>query len=388
MSNDLLIPGASGEGLVTQDLLRQYSSSEKQVRADAIANTGNGLAAEYIKDAAYLYSKHSHDTFEHYDAAPTIGALARGLELIDRSVTDITTVDKELPKGNSLPIKYENDPLAQKFIHYLTRNVGSWKRGAPSTTDIPLTEAVFEEWSDPSYSYYGGYLIKQEDLAMMVRTGMNGNPSINIPAMKAKAFEQARLDLVNQLMLFGDPQIGLPGWINHPSALKFSVGAITTSTTPESDILILNSIARATQSLELYRFQASRPDSIEMSYSLHQILTSKPYSFIPAGSSTAIGDAETSVLKYFLMTNPHIKTVGLLEDLEPGVLNRFGSPNKQHIIAYQRNPDNLRFQFLTPDVVMLPPKDSGFSDILRVGMFKTAGVLLYRLTAMVVAQLG
>lgn len=400
MSTDLLIKGTS-DSLSLADIKSRYSDLERKVRGDSMLrevnarNMGNSAEAKqlqklrYVKDALEMYKLCEGEFQErrdanlwHEDAEPTVTALSRALELVDRNVTEIHAPDKRLPTGEFLPIKFDISEFAEYYVHIQTETVGSFKRGSPNTTDIPLMQAAFKEWRDPVYSYYGGYILNRNEVALMAAAGM-GRVSIDIAGIKARTLEKTANNHLNDLMIFGDADVGMPGWINHPSALRINAAsAITLTSSPESDLRILNLAAQQAERLEPYRINSVQANAMVFSINMWRILTGKVFTFTPAGGTT-VGTPAMSVLDKFLKDNPHIQMVDYLPDLDVNVLASKGLGSRERIIAFRRDPNYLRFQMTSPALSFLPPKEFGWGDIMRAAHFSTAGTLLYYLNSMV-----
>lgn len=388
MVTEQLIKGAGSVSL--EDITSRYSSYERKFRGDSVLSENKEQRKlRYVKDAFDLYKLCETDFAErrnagqwNQDAEPTVTALSRALELVDRDITEITAPDKRLPTGEFLPINFDISEFAEHYVHLQTETVGAFKRGSPSTTDIPLMEASFKEWRDPIYSYYGGYTLNRNEVALMARAGM-GQASIDIAGVKQRAVEKAANNQLNDLMIFGDTDVGMPGWVNHPNSLRInSATAITATSSPESDLRVLNLAAQQAEKLEPYRIDSVQATAMVVSINLWRILSSKIFTVTPSGGTT-VGTPAMSVLDKFMKDNPHIQMFDYLPDLDLNVLSLRGLQPRERIIAYRRAPNYLRFQMTSPALSSLPPKEYGWGGVLRAFHFSTAGVLLYYLNSMV-----
>lgn len=397
MSNSLIMQGSE---LGLNALSNAYGNesgltASAQARMDALNKNPTQVK---VDDAVYLTvgNQQRRDAIDaalismgvgRLDSEPLVTSVARGLELVDKQVSMEMPAPGSFGDGEIFPIQTANDPFATSYVHYNVEAVGQWKQGSPQTTDIPQTEAAFAEWIDPIYSYYGGYTLSPKELAVIARAGMNGATTIDLPAIKRQAMLAGAQQMKSDLVLRGDPSVGLPGFANHPERLTFySAVPITTATTPESDLAVFNLGARYHQIIEPYRVALNKPDTVLISNSIYNVLADKLYYSTPTGVAAVTANVSKSTLQYCMERNG-LTNVKAMTELDAAQLAEKGLGANNVIVFYKRNPANLRFQMTTPDIMDLPPKEFGWDSIVRASCFSTAGVLLYRKAAMVILVL-
>lgn len=335
------------------------------------------------------YKLSNGDTW-HHDAEPTISAVERALTYYDPNVVSSPSSGNVLTDGEVFPIDFANDPLATTYNIAFSNKVGEWQYGAPRATNVPNTEAYYQEMEVPTHKFHGGYVIQPDELAIDVRTQLTtGGMRFNRQELKRQAFEEGRKNLLNKLIAFGYSNVSMPGCISHPGILKFNLtSAITSTTAPKDDKAILEAGALFSDQLEtsLNNTAANRPDSMLISLNLFNILNRKTYTETPAGGTTVTTAGMMNTFQRFLLDNPHIKYARYLDELEANqVQSNLGlDDDYEYIIFFQKDVKKFRFQMLTPPLLMMPPITKAWNAIVNVGYFSTAGAILTRLTSIAI----
>lgn len=235
--------------------------------------------------------------------------------------------------GSIVPLNIQNKPWAKTWKYRWLRHIGQFKLIRNYTTDLPEVEIAYGEIEMPIYKWGQGYSISEDDIAAVSRMGES------IEQDKIYAVEESGNQKLNLLIANGDEETGMPGFLDHPQALRsFALYPLNGSATSQQKLEVLNDCANAparlTGSLE-------KPDALLMDTETYQHLTSD---IIQIGT-TALN---RTVLEHFLATNPYIKEIGVVNEMSPDYLESIGKPRKRFIQAYKRDPKKVAAKIYQP----------------------------------------
>jgi hypothetical protein len=167
--------------------------------------------------------------------------------------------------------------------------------------------------------------------------------NIELEQRKANALRRSYEETANSVCYFGDSAHGIEGFFNNANVSKLVVtgGWLDDVAATSDDMLaILNEgVTRIVQNSKMREV----PDTILVPYTVYRKLSTTPR------SSTS----DTTVLTYFLGTNPYITSIEPVNELEYG--NSGGGLSKDRVIIYRRDPDKVQFH-IPQTLEFFPPE--------------------------------
>lgn len=254
-----------------------------------------------------------------------------------------------------LPVSSEVDPGAETIKYEQYDEVGQATMLASYSQDIQRADVKGKEFRVPvkgmASSY--GYSIQEIRAAKMA-----GKP---LEQKKANAARRAIEILQNTVAFFGDSSLGLAGFLNHANMSEYTVPD-GVSTDPEwntktADEILLDLNAIANKVVENSK-GVHAPDTLLLPLTRYGLIATK-----------RIPDTNITVMKFFLETNPHIKNVDWLNELETA-----GAGNSKRMIAYKKDPDMLSLEIPQP-FEQFPPQELGLEFVVNCHQ-RTGGVIM------------
>ena len=280
--------------------------------------------------------------------------LERQLEYIRPQVFEVQYADIKYP--TILPVTSEAGPGAQTFTYRIMDSTGEFRLIADAADDLPRADISQVEKSINIRSFGGsfGYTVQELRAAQMA--------NIALEQRRAAAVRRAYEEKVEEVAMFGESQVGLVGFFNNANvdviaADKWFTGS-TASGTSQDLLELLNYGVSAIISGSKMKEQ---PDTILMAY--------EDYNKI---STTRNSDSsDVTVLEYFLRTNPYIRNVEPINQLESGN----GSLTKNRMVVYKRDPEKVQLHIPQP-LELFPPQQRGLEFIVPAHA-RVGGVALY-----------
>lgn len=278
---------------------------------------------------------------------------ARELEHVQSKAYDIKY--PELKARKLFPMSSEAGPGAESITYEQYDQVGMAKIISNYADDLPRADVKGKQFTSlvKSLGISYGYNIQEIRNAKMA-----GKP---LEQRKANAAKRGSMQKENQLAFFGDSAAGIPGFINASNINSYTIpaGASTQtqwSTKTADEILAdMNGVANMA-------FTVSK--GVETSDTM--LLPLEQYMLI---STKRIGAAnEKTVMQFFLETNPFIKAIEWVNELD----NVSGS---DVIMCYRRDPDAL-LMHVPQDFEQFPAQERGL-EFLVPCHHRAAGVIVY-----------
>jgi hypothetical protein len=303
--------------------------------------------------------------------AAEVSSFLRKLEDIEAELDREEYPEQPFANGEIVPLDIVNKPWAQSYTYHSITHVGTFRLARNYTTDISLVEILFDEFTKRIFKWESGYTYSDDDIAAVARMGES------IDAEKIYSINEAYNQSLNYLIAYGDPSIDMPGFINHPDALRsIAPFPINASSTP-SQILgmmhdTVNSVPRLTK-------QAEQPNTLAMGTKELDYISN----LIVQIGSTALNK---TVLQQFLDSNRYIKDVVGLNELDAETQAEEGLGDKPIMISYRRDPKKLKAKIYQP-LTFLESRRYGTDGWARPAKFKYGGVQLRRQFSMHIAEL-
>ena len=280
--------------------------------------------------------------------------LERQLEYIRPQVFEITYADIKYP--TLLPVTSEAGQGAQTFTYRIMDSTGEFKLIADAADDLPRADISQVEKSINIRSFGGsfGYTVQELRAAQMA--------NIALEQRRASAVRRAYEEKVEAVAMFGESSVGLAGFFNNATvdviAADYWFTGTTASGTSQDLLELLNYGVSAIINASNMKEQ---PDTILLAY--------EDYNKI---STTRNSDSsDVTVLEYFLRTNPYIRNVEPINQLDKdnSVLNT------NRMVVYKRDPEKVQLHIPQP-LELFPPQQRGLEFIVPAHA-RVGGVALY-----------
>jgi hypothetical protein len=164
---------------------------------------------------------------------------------------------------------------------------------------------------------------------------------MNLEQRRANAVRRAYEEKVQEIAYFGDSPSGMKGFFNNNQVDKlvpdkwFDTSGVTT----DEMLALLNEPAtRIVQNSNMKEM----PNTMLVPYNVYRVISTTPRSTT----------SDTTVMEFFLRTNPMITAIEPINELEAGKSG--GALSKDRIICYDRSPDKLQLHLPQP-LEFFPP---------------------------------
>lgn len=284
----------------------------------------------------------------------SLGAFLRGLEDIESEVQREEFAELALADGKIVPLEILNKPGVRRTTYRKVTAIGAFKLHRNYATEIPMVNLLSEEYTQEINKWVGGYYISDDDIDA-ARLGLE----MSIEQEDVAAVREAAMQHLNRLIAFGDPDLNLPGFLNHPDPIRtFTSTPISSASTPNQILALLNdsvtAIVTATRQVE-------KPDTL--------LLPVRQWNYL---STVRVSDSiDKTLLKQFLENSPYIKNVEVLNECEAA-----GIDGTDVMVIYRRDKKKLK-SMIYEDFQFKPLERKGFG-YQRPAYFRYAGLRLYR----------
>ncbi len=281
--------------------------------------------------------------------------LERQLEYIRPQVFEVEYADIKYP--TILPVTSEAGPGAQTFTYRIMDATGDFKLISDAADDLPRADVSQTEKSLNIRSFGGsfGYTVQELRAAQMA--------NVALEQRRAAAVRRAYEEKVEQVALFGEASVSLAGFFNNSTvdvlaADKWFTGATATGTTAQDMLALLNQGVTAIINGSNMKEQ---PDTILMAWEDYNVV-----------STTRNSDSsDVTVLEYFLRTNPFIRNVEPINQLDADK----SELTKNRMVIYKRDPGKVQLHIPQP-LELFPPQQRGLEFIVPAHA-RVGGVALY-----------
>ena len=278
--------------------------------------------------------------------------LARELETILARTFETEYAD--IKYSQILPISTEVATGSDSFTYKIFDAQGSMKIIADKGSDLPRADILRKEVTHPVRSLGASfaYSIQETRAAAQV-------PGLQLEQRRANAVRRAYEEKVQDVAYFGSSADGIDGLFNNANVdkivpNKWFDGTITTDEMLE----VLNEgPTRIIQNSNM----KEQPNTMLVPQNVFRIISTR----------RASDASDTTVLEYFLRTNPYIRAVEPINDLEAAksVLS------KDRIVCYDRSPEKLQLH-IPQTLEFLPPVRQNL-EFSVAAHARVGGVALY-----------
>ncbi len=258
-----------------------------------------------------------------------------------------------------LPVSFEVPEGAKTISYELFDEVGIMKLMASSGDDLPRIDSAAQEFTSPSNTRGGSFVYTIDDIAAAQMAG------VPLSQKKANATVRAFRRAVNQIAWQGNTATGLPGLLNNPNIIT---GTVPTGTggvpwNVKTNLEILKDMNIATAAIINASFEEFPPDTM--------LLPVEQFAYI-AGQPMSVDNSKT-ILEFFLNSNPWIKTVDSLPELDAANNAVFAT---DAMVVYSKNPDYLTLEI--PKMIQFQPVQFKNFDFLIPAHSRIGGVIIYQ----------
>ncbi|MBQ45557.1 MAG: hypothetical protein CMK37_07855 [Porticoccaceae bacterium] len=278
--------------------------------------------------------------------------LDRQLEYIRPQIFEVEYAD--IKYSTILPVTSEAGPGAQTFTYRIMDATGDFKLISDAADDLPRADVSQTEKSINIRSFGGsfGYTVQELRAAQMANVALENR--------RASAVRRAYEEKVESVAMFGESSVGLSGFFNNSTVDVISANKwfSTSGVTADEMLSILNKGVSAIISGSKMKEQ---PDTILISY--------EDYNTI---STTRNSDSsDVTVLEYFLRTNPYIRNVEPVNQLDADN----SSLTRNRMVVYKRDPQKVQLHIPQP-LELFPPQQRGLEFVVPAHA-RVGGVALY-----------
>ena len=279
--------------------------------------------------------------------------LARELETILARTFETEYAD--IKYSQILPISTEVGSGSDSFTYRIFDAQGSMKIIADKGSDLPRADVLRKEVTHPVRSLGASfaYSIQETRAAAQV-------PGMQLEQRRANAVRRAYEEKVQDVAYFGSAADGMDGFFNNANVdkivpNKWFDGA--TTTTDEMLEILNEGPTRIIQNSNM----KEQPNTMLVPQDVYRIISTT------ARSTTS----DTTVLEFFLRTNPYIRAVEPINDLEAAksVLS------KDRIVCYDRSPEKVQLH-IPQTLEFLPPVRTNL-EFSVAAHARVGGVSLY-----------
>jgi hypothetical protein len=277
--------------------------------------------------------------------------LARELEQVLARTFEVQYAD--IKYSTVIPISTEIGPGADSFTYRIFDAQGSMKLIQDKASDLPRADVLRKEVTHQVRSLGASfaYSIQETRAAAMV-------PGMNLEQRRANAVRRAYEEKVQDVAYFGETAVSMDGFFNNANVDKTVPNKWFDNCTTDEMLEILN---EAPTSIVQGSNMKESPNTMLVPYDVYRIISTT------ARSTTS----DTTVLEFFLRTNPFIRSIEPINELEAGK----SELTKDRIICYDRSPEKLQLH-IPRTLEFLPPVRTNL-EFSVAAHARVGGVALY-----------
>ena len=277
--------------------------------------------------------------------------LARELEQVLARTFEVQYAD--IKYSTVIPISTEIGPGADSFTYRIFDAQGSMKLIQDKASDLPRADVLRKEVTHQVRSLGASfaYSIQETRAAAMV-------PGMNLEQRRANAVRRAYEEKVQDVAYFDETAVSMDGFFNNANVDKTVPNKWFDNCTTDEMLEILN---EAPTSIVQGSNMKESPNTMLVPYDVYRIISTT------ARSTTS----DTTVLEFFLRTNPFIRSIEPINELEAGK----SELTKDRIICYDRSPEKLQLH-IPRTLEFLPPVRTNL-EFSVAAHARVGGVALY-----------
>jgi len=298
------------------------------------------------------------------DAAGDI-FFARQLEYVQARVYEYQYA--ALKAYQYIPINY-NVPAGAEYVTATGfQSVGRARIINSYADDLPEAGILGTQLTNPVVSIGTSYRYSHQE----IRAAQYANISLSLRL--AEAARRANEQLVNDLAIAGDPTTGQYGLINNPNVPTVVVPADGTGATTQwankTSEQILRDLNLIVNQVVVNSNGVERPNTLLLPLDQFTLISSTPRSM----------NSDMTILQYFLLNNPFIKTVDWLAQLSGA-----GTGGTDVMLAYDRDENKLAMQ-IPMAFTQYPPQERNLEFVIPCES-RFGGVTIYYPQSVIIGE--
>lgn len=329
--------------------------STRQRVEDAIRQTADVLGRTslvgHVRNMAKQSPSRLHrDMLEGRTDAALTFYIARELEALKSKVY----ADKYRPNKamELIPVVSDVDPGAEQVAWLEETMGGIAKIISDYADDLPASDVGTRKNNREVLTVGGSYSFSIKEIYAATFAGRS------LRDAKARAVKHNIERKIDEIAAIGDTASGITGFTNNASVgtTTFANGAWSTATADE----IVQDMTDLASEVVTESDGVFAPDTIVLPVAEYEIAASR-----------RLGDTQVTALKFFLDTNPHVKSVEQWWRLDTA-----GSGSVARAIAYEKDPDNLHLE-MPLMLEILDPQERNLTTLINA-IAMTAGTIITR----------
>lgn len=282
---------------------------------------------------------------------------ARELEFVKKKTFD--TKFKPLKFMSLLPVSTEADNAAEEITFRSFTAYGIAKIIADYSEDLPVADVLGDETTVKVKSVGMAFKYSIQEIRRSQREGRR------LDARRAEAARRSINQKLNSIAWSGDADYSIQGFLSYPGITEYTVpndgtGTTKTWSTKTPDQIVRDMVGMVTAVVATTN-GVEDPDTM--------ILPIEQFELISTTRMT--GNTDTTIMKYFLDNNPHIKSIEWLPELN----NAGAGGSIDRMMVYSKSDDNVTFELPQP-IEQFAPQEQNLA--FKVSLHsRTAGVIVY-----------
>lgn len=243
-----------------------------------------------------------------------------------------------------IPIDPTQSPGAATITYQRITHTGVWQPLAAQTTSVARSDFGTEPVTYNT-EYFGTsyvYTVEEIDRLNFANSNVVGGIALDLTREKVAATLQGYQQLIERTLTVGIPGNNIFGILTHPDCSRlFTSTPIIASNTGDVNLAILtNSVANQVTATD----EVERPDIVVLPTSTYEILSTQRLG----------GSSDTTVLRHFLNTSPHIRAIESSPRLEAA-----GTFGGKVMLTYRRDRSKL-VGCIPKRYTALPPEQKAY----------------------------
>lgn len=291
----------------------------------------------------------------HLDAADS-AFLYRQLEHMKSTVFEVKR--QALKARDLIPASPDPaDPGATHITYEVMDHVGAAKLISSYADDLPRADVKSKEFTSPLRPIGTSFGYNVDELASARKANKNLNQR------KAKAATRAAEQIIHDVAMRGDADLGLPGFLTNPNIPVVDaadIGAGVTEWANKTGEQILDDLNTLVNGVSDNTNGVETADTLLLPVAQFNLITTKK-----------LADSDMSVLKWFMENNPYIQNI----DWVPELSTSDSAGTGPRAVAYRRDPEVLTLE-IPKEPQFMRPQERNLETVVNVHG-KIGGTLVY-----------
>ncbi len=297
------------------------------------------------------------DNDEHLDAKFTAN-LEQQLQFIKTRTYDI--VYPEMKARQLIPVNNDVDPGAKTIAYRQWDEIGMAQIIANYADDLPLIDALVEEFQQKIHGIGAAYEWSIQDLRAAAMSGSS------LDQRRARAARRSIEQQIENIAALGNAKAGLTGFAKHPNVSL--IAPVTGTWGTATGAQMVEDLMTLAAGIVTANKETFLPDTTVLDVSRYNLLATTRIS--------TTGDTNGTALEAFLRSNPWVTNVGTWNKLALADVANTGP----RIVCYKRDAEVLTLE-IPQEFEQFPPQAKNLSFLVNVHA-RIGGVIVYYPLAM------